>query len=200
MIMPDVKEENDDLDMRWPTASDRAFVSAPPAYGAWTAEDGRERLWRMIRGYRDAADFLVTKTESEPHVRANLIYPIVFSYRHALELALKQLLEDYGHWAGHAPDFRQHRLEFLWPKCREVIEQFNPGADPAPLDALAKLVGEFSDVDPGSFAFRYASDTAGRRIDIKISCIDLLELRNAMAGVHNFLECVGIQIHEASEL
>jgi len=30
--------------------------------------------------------------------------------------------------------------------------------------------------------------------DLKISCIDLLKLRKVMAGIHNFLECVDMQI------
>jgi hypothetical protein len=187
--------DDDDLDMRWPTARDKLFVQAPPAYGAWTAEDVRERLWRMIHGYRHIADLAVDESENTPHLRHNLIYPIVFAYRHSLELALKQLLEDYGHFAEQEPEFREHSLAKIWPRCRELIEHFNPGTDPAPLEILEQLVDEFTQVDPGSYFFRYASDTRGKMLDLKISCIDLLELRKVMAGIHNFLECVDMQIN-----
>jgi hypothetical protein len=192
--MPDIDGDEDDLDMRWPTAGDRAFVPAPPAFGAWTADDVKERLWRMIRGYRRAADLLVTQAESDASLRRDLVYPIVFSYRHSLELALKQVLEEHGPGVGKAPEFRKHQLGEIWPRCREVIEHFNPGADPAPLEVLALLVDEFSQIDPGSFSFRYASDTKGKALDLKVSCIDLSELRAVMAGIHNFLECVDLQI------
>lgn len=190
--------ENDDLEMRWPETGDRAFVTAPPIYGARPASDVRERLWRMIRGYRHAADMLVTETDAKAHLRSDLIYPIVFSYRHSLELVLKQLLEDHGQRAGHKPEFRNHRLEQIWPYCREVIEHFNPGADSSPLDTIENIVAEFSQIDPASYNFRYASDTNGKQIDIKIICIDLSELREVMAGIHNFLECVDLQINHST--
>jgi hypothetical protein len=176
---------------------DRVFVAAPWRYGAYPADDVRERLWRMIRGYREAADFLVEETEGEAYKRSNLIYPIIFAYRHSLELALKQLLEDHGRALGQPPEFRSHDISTIWPRCRSIIEHYNPGADPAPLEVLASLVQEFSEVDPGSFAFRYASDRQGKRLDLKIGCIDLSELRAVMAGIHNFLECVDSQIDDA---
>lgn len=195
-MVPDVENDEDSLEDRWPTAGDRAFVTAPPAYGAWLARDGKERRWHMIRGYHRAADLLVAEAEATAYLRPKLIYPIVFCYRHSLELALKQLLEDYGHHAGHTPEFRSHQLAAIWARCREVIEHFNQGADPAPLDAIAKLIEEFADVDPGSFAFRYTSDTKGRLLDIRINWIDLSDLRAVVAGVHNFLECVDQQMSD----
>ena len=199
--MADENIEDDDTELfsdRWPEVGDKAFVSAPPVYGACAAEDVRERLWRMVRGYRHAADLLVRETEREAYLRANLIYPIVFSYRHSLELALKQLLEEHGEHVGHKQEFRDHRLERIWPRCREVIEHFNPRSDPTPLDVIANLVAEFADVDPGSYSFRYASDTKGKQMDIKIKYIDLTELQKIMASVHNFLECIDSQISELS--
>jgi len=187
-------DHDDSLETRWPTPGDTAFLPAHALNGAWTAGDVKERLWRMIRGYRHAADLLVAAAEREPYVRPNLIYPIVFSYRHSLELALKQILEEHGPSAGKSPEFRTHELDKIWPRCREVIEHFNPGADPALLDVVAMLVGEFAQVDPGSFSFRYASDTKGNRLDLLVNSINLSEMRDVMAGVHNFLECVDLQI------
>ena len=165
-----------------------------PLYGATAAEDMRERLWRMVKGYREAADLLVEEAEDEPYRRSNLIYPIVFCYRHSLELGFKQLLEEHGQAVGGAPEHRDHKLGSIWPRCRKVIEYYNPHADAEPLDVIQTVVGEMSDVDRDSYSFRYASDTKGQRVELKIESIDLLQLRAAMAGIHNLLECVDLQI------
>ena len=43
-------------------------------------------------------------------------------------------------------------------------------------------------------AFRYASDTKERRIELKIESIDLFQPRAAMAGIHNLLDSLDAQI------
>lgn len=188
-----------DIEGRWPLLGDKAFVSAPPCYGASTAEDGQERLWRMVKGYRNAADLLVKETEIAPWERRNLIYPIMFAYRHSLELAIKQLLENHGSSAEQLPDFQSHKLDDTWPRCRCVIEHYNTGVDLAPLNVLSNLVKDFSEIDPNSIFFRYASDRNGILLDSKLGCIDLVTLRYVMAGIHNFFECVDLQIDDARE-
>ncbi|MGI3778658.1 MAG: hypothetical protein ACRYGC_15320 [Janthinobacterium lividum] len=181
---------------RWPSLGDRAFVKSPPCYGASIAEDGGERLWRMIRGYQRAADLLVAKTEAEPWEGRDLIYPIVFSYRHSLELALKQLVENHGDLIGQPANRRSHHLDVIWPMCRLLMEHFNPKSDPEPLDVLEDLVKDFSEIDPSSVLFRYASDQKGALLESGLGHIDLAALRHVMAGVHNLLECVDAQISE----
>lgn len=188
-----------DVEGRWPSLDDKAFVSSPPCYGASTAEDGQERLWRLVRGYRKAADLLVRETEISAWERRDLIYPIVFNYRHSIELAFKKLIENHGCSVGQAANFQSHNLDALWPKCRFIMEHYNPGADPEPLEILARVVQEFSEIDPKSVLFRYALDRNGVLLESKLGYIDLVNLRNVMAGIHNFLECVDWHINEFCE-
>ena len=188
-----------DAEGRWPSLNDEIFVNSPPCYGASTAEDGQERLWRLVRGYRKAGEFLVRETEIAPWERRDLIYPIVFNYRHSIELAFKQLIENHGISAGQEANFKSHELDVLWPKCRLIIEHYNPGADPEPLEILARLVRDFSEIDPKSVLFRYASDRNGMLLESKLGYIDLVNLRIVMAGIHNFLECVDWHISNFCE-
>ncbi len=71
-------------------------------------------------------------------------YPILFCYRHGLEISLKTLVPG-------AP--RDHPLMTLWAALQSRI------AGKYPADQLAWLgdrIGEFEQVDPRSTAFRYA--------------------------------------------
>lgn len=89
-MVPDVENDEDSLEDRWPTAGDEAFATAPPAYGAWLATDGKERRWHMIRGYHRAADLLVAETETTTYLRPKLggqqtIYALTGSCQLALQ-------------------------------------------------------------------------------------------------------------------
>ncbi len=104
-----------------PNLRDKVFVEVPAFRGAWIAKRTDERLYRMIKGFREAGDLLVAESAAEPHRAMNLLYPVIFNYRQSLELRLKYPLMACGPHAGEMPDYRQHRLKGLWSKCRRVI-------------------------------------------------------------------------------
>ena len=154
-----------------------------------------ERQWRMINGYREAADLLVAQTELRPYLASNLIYPAIFSYRHSLELHLKYLLGAHGSLAGEAPDFTSHRFKDLWPRCRRLIKLFAQGCEPSALkdlEAVGARIVEFDSVDPNSYSFRFAQNTRGQPIRLQLNTIDLPNLRTIVASLHNFLECADL--------
>jgi hypothetical protein len=101
-----------------PNLRDKVFVEVPAFRGAWIAKRTDERLYRMIKGFREAGDLLVAESAAEPHRAMNLLYPVIFNYR---QLRLKYPLMACGPHAGEMPDYRQHRLKGLWSKCRRVI-------------------------------------------------------------------------------
>src|SRR5258708_33396501 len=97
-------EETEASSFPWPSVSDKAFVETLPFRGAWVANRADERLFRMIEGFREAGDLLVSESEGQPRRAQNLIYPVIFSYRQSLELRLKYLLVEFGPFAGERPD------------------------------------------------------------------------------------------------
>jgi len=190
--------ETETSSLPWPSLSDRVFVKAPPFSGAWVANRADERLFRMIKGFQESGDLLVSESEAEPRRAQNLVYPAVFAYRQCLELHLKYLLVEFGPWAGEAPDFRTHDLKVLWSKCKRVVEFFESDLQPKDDEAFCAaeaLIAEFDSVDPGSDAFRFAHDTKGRSVKLALSEVDLTNLRKVMANFHNFLECVACHFH-----
>lgn len=188
----EVGDNLDILDLRWPNTSDRAFVETGPFRGAWAAKATDERLYRMIKGFREAGDMIVDQGIANHHRSLNLLYPAIFNYRQALELQLKYLLMAYGPLVNEAPDFKNHGLLKLWEKCRRIFFAIDTEANHSEdaFRAVDAVIAEFDSIDPRSDVFRFAHDTKGQSIQIPVSEIDLPNLREVMAGLHNFLGCI----------
>src|SRR6266567_2236337 len=100
---------------RWPSAGDRLFaVAEEPMDDAMLVGDWYARLHIMTDGYKRAADLLVHEAIREPNKRDFLVYPIIFCYRHYLELELKSMLAMYGPSVGIEANWSSHNLEKLW--------------------------------------------------------------------------------------
>lgn len=194
-----MSDDNIHYPFSWPTKGQKAFVEAHPGSSAFIAQDTKERLWRMVKGYHLAADILVEKAEDQEVLARNLIYPIVFNYRHSIELALKWLIAEHGKIIDVNEIFNTHNIGEIWPHCRRLTLKFNKGADITSLDALEKLILEFSEMDASSFSFRYAKTNKGVEIRIKSNAITLSELKEAVSGIHTMLECIESQIDDALE-
>jgi hypothetical protein len=116
---------------------------------------------RYIISYREAAEAL-TAHVMQGGVSDLLVFPILFAYRHWLELELKSLITLGQRWRGEdIKPMRTHKLGVLWPLARAAIEATFPD-DPADLDTVASIVDELAAVDPASTSFRYARDRKGQ--------------------------------------
>lgn len=127
------------------------------------------------RSYHEAAQHLVTHMAST-HYRDPDACPIVFLYRHAVELYLKAIV----HWGNsllrlnrkptvaHKNIFTEHRLRVLLKSVQPIVRfqgwldgwgdpHFNSFRD------AEKLIGELDEFDPGSYSFRYPVDTTGNK-------------------------------------
>lgn len=65
---------------------------------------------------------LIDEAQRLPYERNLLLYPILFNYRHGLEVAMKWTIERYGRLATVKLDKRDHDLLALWRKCRTIFE------------------------------------------------------------------------------
>lgn len=188
-----MQTESRKFDPQWSIATDRLFKEVHLSYGAEISDWSEERLHRMIVGYREAADLLVAEGDTYSCVRDKFVYPIVFLYRHAIELHLKYVVMAYGAIAGVAPNFRSHGLTELWSAYMRVVDAIMTDLiveDRRVFQEIGRLVAEFETVDPRSDALRFAHDTKGNLIKISVNGIDLANLRKVIAGIFDFLECV----------
>lgn len=108
-----------------------------------------------VLGYREAADSIVENAE-ELGVDL-LVYPVMFLYRHYLEIGLKYdliVLKRYFREPSKLPT--HHRLDMLWQEVRSLSErEWNSEEHTQYYDAVEDRIKEFQKVDEESYSFRY---------------------------------------------
>ena len=112
--------------------------------GMASAPDDRE----IARSYREAAELMLDFVKADREVW-RVAYPILFLYRHALELLLKAVIRPGRPSQGLAP-LVEALDELLATRFQQTLPDFVRS------DLLA-----FSRIDPDSQAFRYARHRSG---------------------------------------
>ena len=177
--------------------------------GAWQQNaivGANEVNWDLYcDGYRQAADTIVgrfidrrTKLNEYSSYHASLAYPIIFLYRHYLELRLKELFIGYGHLLGDSTKIGGHKLTSLWHEVRERADRASPESTPEideDMDALEGIVREFAGIDPNSVTFRYPVDKKDN-VTLPPIEIDLLRLKEAMRWVAYVLDGWSVGVYE----
>jgi hypothetical protein len=176
--------------IRWPTLGDVLFQPSDKWMGdAVLADHKHTRLVLMTDGYKRAADLLVREATENRAMRDFLVYPIIFSYRHFLELSLKYLLATFGPSLGHVADWNEHDLAKLWPKVVEVMDAYSSTEDEA-RPHVAACIAEFAKIDERSMTFRYPTNRKGNPLPLGFDRLDLEQLRDVMDGLAGYFNGV----------
>lgn len=182
-------EEILETEFRWPRRGDKAFVtSANPSENASIDQSGHSRLVLMSDGYKTAGDLMVEAAGHDDLTRDTLVFPIIFSYRHFLEISLKYLLATYGPTVGIEPNWRSHDLATLWGSVLQVLERYGT-TDPDDADSnVGAIILEFAKIDPASYAYRYPVDRNGRLLPVAQNDLHLPTLADVMNGIANYFD------------
>lgn len=154
-----------------------------------------------VSGYKCAADSLVIQVNETGRNQDKLVFPIVFLYRHYLELLLKFII-DVGRQLENKNGYpTHHRIENLWPEAKGIIRKMWPGGDPEEMKLTDHVIKELSSVDPESMCFRYPESKDGEKYIPDITHINLRHLGQTIDTVGTFLEGVlmGIGNHLDNE-
>ena len=176
-------------EFRWPITGDAPFAeSTKPLDNALIAEDNFTRLVLMIRGYKQVADLAVAHC-AENRVDSNfLIYPIIFNYRHFIELSLKYQLENFGKSVGIDGTWDTHNLERLWTSFRDMLGHYGT-MDHNEVDlVVASIVGQFAKIDPKSDAYRFPVNQEGYPIKMSFAATHLDNLADVMNAVSGYFD------------
>ena len=176
-------------EFRWPRQGDRAFVtSADPSENANIEETGHARFVLMTDGYKRAGDLMVEAAGHDNLARDTLVFPIIFNYRHFLEISLKYLLATYGPTVGIEPNWRSHDLATLWGSVLEMLESYGT-PDPDEADpVVGEIIIEFAKIDPNSYAYRYPVDRNGTLLPVAQNDLHLPTLADVMNGVSGYFD------------
>ena len=172
---------------RWPKKGDQLFTQADNVFE--NAEiDGRVRgrLVMMSTGYKLGADLMVQQSNKGNYERAALVYPIVFNYRHFIELELKYIIATYGGTVAVKPNWKTHDLDKLWKTFLQVLDGYGHEDPDGTDEVMSATIAEFAKVDEKSFSFRYPVDQQGRKIQLDHEELDLNALADVMKGLEGY--------------
>lgn len=175
------------VEFRWPRKGDLAFrASNDWDKNASVEERASTRLVLMTDGYKRGADMMVERAKNSNYERACLVYPIIFNYRHFLELSLKYLLAVFGPTVGVERNWKSHDLATLWASYRMMLTGYGDHDPDETIPVVEKIVAEFAKIDPGSYSYRYPVDTKGNPIPTTVAELDLDGLKDVMDGVEGY--------------
>src|SRR6267378_3012323 len=179
-----------------PAVEDR-FFEAPSLRSPGAAEWERAPDWyHYTTGYRDAADILMANLEAAGRGAYKLAPPIVFLYRHHLELALKQLARQCGSLLGRdVPPQVDHRVNALWRLCLALLEEESPGSTgAAEVQQTTRLLDEFCRVDLKSETFRYPEDQEGNPWSWGLNEIVADRVQEVVDKISLLLDCISTEL------
>lgn len=134
-------------------------------------------------GYKDAADILVEHIMTKQYHQDFLVYPIMFMYRQYLELMVKNLIRRA--WIlldeKESDDLGGHDIKRYWELCQKLLNRVAPGDSVEALNHIGRLIREFCEYDPSSFAFRYPvskPDKETRERTQMLTGLERINLRN----------------------
>ncbi|MBS1641596.1 MAG: hypothetical protein JSR11_03875 [Bacteroidetes bacterium] len=206
--------------MDTPNISDKLFLEVDTSTSYSYASINRSKghlnelgLFYIIEGYREATNLLLEKI-GEPEKDwlkvDSLIYPLLFNFRHYLEVIIKDTLRYYRLYkreifSNETGFVKEHSLTKLWQELEPYLKECYSHVDKIETDlkAVENLLIEFDSVDKGSYTFRYSFEGSKKNnTDIVYSIgsltINLENIHNTIRKMQNFFE--GINLHIAALL
>lgn len=142
-----------------------------------------------IDGYLKAADELAHKVVETARDQDILVYPIAFLYRQYIELQLKNIIQESRILLSEGRGFPEHhKIWDLWCVANGLMKSIIKKVDESAqgyitkedIDHIGKIIKDFVEIDPESFAFRYPEDKKGNKYLEGIIHINLTKLHDQM--------------------
>lgn len=181
-------------DMPWPQKGDVLLGPGDdwPNNACLNFTKGPESANLYARGYRIGAEYLADYVMNMHRHQDVLVYPIVFMWRHYVELRLKEIIRSASTSMDDSTELKlDHKLHALWKRLRPLVEEIELDADPFPLNAVEEIIAQLDEIDRHSFAFRYPTGKDGApSLPGELSYINIRNFTEVMQRVANFLDAV----------
>ncbi len=184
-----------------PTIPKRTLRDLPSgALRAARILSGPDQWYYFATAYREAAIRLADSVIDGTGY--NLLgAPLLFLYRHHVELHLKSILLDAGELLDDPQEVPvRHELVLLWERVRKLLLTIDGSSDGAWLERAGAIIGQFDALDPSSFAFRYPVDKKGLAALPTPLLLDPALVREIVAELDILLNGASIQISEYQSL
>ncbi|ARJ44420.1 hypothetical protein B1H58_20605 (plasmid) [Pantoea alhagi] len=143
-------------------------------------------------GYRRAADILIHHINETGRNQDFLVYPIVFLYRHHIELLIKQTIKSALLLTAEPSKYTykkdSHDLNALWLFARKRIMEVDERYKPSDFKKIDDVVSELHKVDGSATDFRYARHKDGTRSLETLSYINTRRFGERMQAASDVLD------------
>lgn len=191
------KEIEEDFNIPWPQKGDELFKADEDWWHNACLNFSLDMNIGYVYGYKKAADILVEYIKHTQRDHDYLVYPIVFLYRHHLELIIKKIIKDGNQLLDILNKVPQHhKIKQLWDNCKTIVQKVWPEGSPDDLDAVEQCLNQFNEIDQTSIGFRYPTDKQGNPTIPEIKHINLRNLAEVMERISSFFEGVDTGISE----
>lgn len=141
--------------------------------------------WSLIaEGYKNSADKLIELVVSRKAIPDEMFYPVLFLYRHYIELRLKEIIQlgnriATGDWdVSHG-----HDLNSLWDRAESVLRDKVSGMMDESIEALGNIIKQLQKADTSSAeVFRYPNTAKGKVSLDDMSKINLRHVGDVING------------------
>ncbi|MBT0671286.1 hypothetical protein HT136_23220 [Novosphingobium profundi] len=159
---------------------------------------GPYTLFQYSEGFFESSHETVDLIRSRAAKIDLLIYPIAFSYRHGIELMLKQLLTSMNNLLETGEGFKKrHQMSQLWGDMLELAGKYEEQLiEPEAIERAGVIIGHFDDFDPTGQVFRYPEDIKGNRHLSNHKLINVEVLQTHMKELQEILRRWYYQIEE----
>lgn len=178
-----------DMPGPWPKKGDELFGPNGPRNMDINIPSGTA-IYPHIEGYKQAADQIFKRIGDEDRFlgKGFLVLPMVFLYRHFVELSLKDIIALGNYLENDESTYpTNHKLGELWKLARELLVGIGQGCTDEDLDAMEALIGQLDSIDPGSLAFRYPV-TKDWRPSLLNTAFNLEQFREGIEKMTSFFE------------
>jgi hypothetical protein len=153
-----------------------------------------------LEGYRRGAECLIQSVIETQSGQDFLVYPIVFLYRHHIELILKRMILRAPYLLSEPLTKKQktnlgkHRLDLLWqdlkPMISDIAEKAGWGTlDQEDINGVDDYIRQLAALDRDSFSFRYAlSKNGDPSLPADLKRINLRHFGEMMTRLASFLD------------
>jgi hypothetical protein len=171
----------------WPDDTTCVFRAGDPTTDLEWIPQTRSQWDRYAGGYKEAADRVYRSWRKMSEDA--MVFPLVFLYRHYVELRIKEVLQSVAQLLDLPKDWKcSHHVDDLWLRLRPLLQRAAADQPARDFDNAERLIFGIARRDPISQEFRYPEDSDGKRFLADMQRLDVVNFYTAMQQLSAFLE------------